>query len=101
MATKILKTLISFVLLFIVFVIGIYFIFPDTSINALVELERKAKGGKGETLVLLHGFGANKDNWTRLAKYLMSHYRIIAPDLPGFGESSSPNDIDYTVAAQV
>ncbi len=118
MATKILKTLISFVLLFIVFVIGIYFIFPDTAINALVELERKAsgvqqnnitvdglkieylEGGKGEILLLLHGFGANKDNWTRLAKHLTPYYRIIAPDLPGFGESIAPNDFDYTIDAQ-
>jgi len=32
---------------------------------------------------------------------LTPHYRIIAPDLPGFGESSSPDDIEYTVSAQV
>ena len=120
MAIKILKTLVSFVLLIAILSLGIYFIFPETAINILVQLERNVvggvrqnnitvdglnieylEGGKGETLVLLHGFGADKDNWTRTARYLTPHYRIIAPDLPGFGESSSPNDIEYTVSAQV
>ena len=46
------------------------------------------EGGKGETVLLLHGFGGDKDNWTRFSKYLTKKYHIIAPDLPGFGESS-------------
>src|SRR5687768_6020366 len=39
------------------------------------------EGGQGEPLVLLHGFGANKDNWTRTSRILTRHYRVIAPDL--------------------
>lgn len=58
-------------------------------------------GGVGEPLVLVHGFGADKENFTRVAKFLTPRYRVIIPDLPGFGESSSPMDADYTVAAQV
>jgi pimeloyl-ACP methyl ester carboxylesterase len=46
------------------------------------------EGGQGPALLLVHGFGADKDNWTRVAKYLTPHYRVIAPDLPGFGESA-------------
>lgn len=59
------------------------------------------EGGKGEVLLLLHGFGGNKDNWTRVAKYLTPHFKVIAPDLPGFGESSRNMEAAYTYAAQV
>ncbi|MDO8650604.1 MAG: alpha/beta hydrolase [Undibacterium sp.] len=58
------------------------------------------EGGKGEALMLLHGFGANKDNFTRVAHWLTPHYRVIVPDLLGFGESSHPADADYTSRAQ-
>lgn len=59
------------------------------------------EGGQGEPLMLLHGFGANKDNFTRVAKYLTPHYRVIAPDHIGFGESSHPQDASYAPLAQV
>lgn len=58
------------------------------------------EGGKGEPLMLLHGFGGNKDNFTRAARYLTSHYRVIIPDHVGFGESSRPAEADYLPAAQ-
>lgn len=59
------------------------------------------EGGQGEPLMLLHGFGGNKDNFTRAARYLTPHYRVIVPDNVGFGESSHPQQADYTSAAQV
>ena len=58
-------------------------------------------GGTGEPLVLLHGFGADKDNFTAVARFLTPHYRVIVPDLPGFGESSRPEMADYTPPVQV
>lgn len=59
-------------------------------------------GGKnaGEPLLLLHGFGANKDNFARVARFLTPQYRVIVPDHVGFGESAHPQDADYTSAAQ-
>jgi pimeloyl-ACP methyl ester carboxylesterase len=53
----------------------------------------------GDTLVMIHGFGANRDNWLRLARHFTERYRVIALDLPGFGESSKP-DASYDVASQ-
>lgn len=44
--------------------------------------------GSGEPMILLHGFGANKDAWQALAPHLKPRFRLIAPDLPCFGESS-------------
>lgn len=58
------------------------------------------EGGAGEPLILVHGFGADKDNFTRVASHLTAHYRVISLDLPGFGESSKPADADYTIDKQ-
>ena len=57
-------------------------------------------GGQGEPLLLLHGFGANKDNFTRIARQLTPHYQVIIPDHIGFGESSRPANVDYRADAQ-
>ncbi|MBU0806310.1 MAG: alpha/beta hydrolase [Gammaproteobacteria bacterium] len=43
-----------------------------------------------QTILLVHGFAANKDNWLRFARHLTQDYRVIAHDLPGFGASSKP-----------
>jgi pimeloyl-ACP methyl ester carboxylesterase len=58
------------------------------------------EGGSGAPLVLVHGFGADKDNFTRVSRWLVPHYRVIVPDLVGFGESSHLPDVDYHYAAQ-
>src|SRR5690606_39235182 len=44
--------------------------------------------------------GANRDNWLRFARRFSTDYRVVALDLPGFGESSKP-DASYDVASQV
>jgi len=54
----------------------------------------------GEPVLLMHGFGANKDNWIFYARSLGSHYRIICPDLPGFGDSDRRADLAYDSASQ-
>ena len=106
---------------FVIFLglVGVYFLFPGVTFDLLRTVERKAggldqhsidvnglrieylEGGKGDALLLLHGFGGNKDNWTRFGKHLSSHFRVIAPDLPGFGDSSADPDADYTISVQV
>lgn len=53
----------------------------------------------GETLVLLHGFAADKDNWLRFSRHLTQDYRVIALDLPGFGDSDLPPG-SYDVGTQ-
>ena len=56
--------------------------------------------GKGPTVVLLHGFGANKDNWLYFAGYLKDGYHVVIPDLPGFGDSSKIAAQKYDVDTQ-
>lgn len=59
------------------------------------------EGGEGETIVLLHGFGVNKDLWGELPAALTKNYRVIIPDLPGFGENSQIETDRYDLASQV
>jgi len=58
--------------------------------------------GKGrEAIVLIHGFGADKDHFTRVSSGLGHSIRVIIPDLPGFGESTRDHDARYRIADQV
>lgn len=57
-------------------------------------------GGDGPLLLALHGFGGDADNWLRAAPRLTRHFRIIAPDLPGFGESEATPDLSFDMPAQ-
>lgn len=51
-------------------------------------------------LVLLHGFGSSKENWLNLVPLLRSQYRVLVPDLPGFGNSSFSSRCDYRMETQ-
>lgn len=57
--------------------------------------------GRGFPLILLHGLGANKDSFLPIISRLSKRYRVIVPDLPGFGESDRPTDASYLVEDQV
>ena len=53
----------------------------------------------GPALLFVHGFTGSKEIWNRCATPLLRHYRLIMIDLPGHGDSSSTQDLDYSVAA--
>lgn len=55
---------------------------------------------RGTPILMIHGFGADKDNWTRFARFFTDH-RVVIPDLPGFGESTQQSGADYAIGAQV
>ena len=57
-------------------------------------------GGKGEPLVLIHGFAGDKDNWTRVARSLNDRFTVWAPDLLAFGDAPKDNGADYLIHAQ-
>ncbi|HVK98624.1 MAG TPA: alpha/beta hydrolase [Dongiaceae bacterium] len=49
-----------------------------------------------ETLVLVHGFNADKDHWIAMTLYL-SRYRVIIPDLGGHGQSCYDPTLAYDI----
>jgi len=59
------------------------------------------EGGNGDTVLCIHGFGGSMDHWTRFARYMTDEYRIVALDLPGFGDSSFIKGQLYTIPKQV
>lgn len=46
--------------------------------------------GDGRPLVLLHGASGSWTHWIRNILPLAAHFRVIVPDMPGFGESDAP-----------
>jgi 3-oxoadipate enol-lactonase len=54
--------------------------------------------GTGTTIVLLHGFPLDRRMWDAQIEMLSQSFRVIAPDLRGFGQSSlEPADVDSGV----
>ena len=116
---RIAKIIAALVALIVISAGGFLYIAPGSAFHLLVsamraraDLDRREirlpdglryvylEGGRGTPLLLLHGFGANKDNFTPIAALLTKHYRVIIPDHMGFGESSHPPDADYSPTAQ-
>ena len=58
------------------------------------------EGGSGPTIVLLHGFDGSRDNWVPVAKELTGNFRVLIPDLPGWGQSMPVAGEDYGAQAQ-
>lgn len=51
-------------------------------------------------VVMVHGYTGSKENWYPLAQRLRGRYRLLVPDLPGWGESERKAGEDYGYAAQ-
>ncbi len=47
------------------------------------------KEGRGPGVVLIHGFGGNRDAWAELSKRMKKEHTVVSVDLPGHGDSSS------------
>ena len=51
-----------------------------------------------ETVVMVHGNSESSRAWTCWVPHLARHYRVIRPDLPGFGASPEPADYGWSAA---
>ena len=98
----------------------LYFLFPEQLVQIMrwlmrrrARVERRTVTVDGRTwpyleggdpskpvLVMVHGFGADKDHWTFYAPWLTKDYRLIAPDLPGFGENDRDGELPFDVTSQ-
>lgn len=58
-------------------------------------------GGHGPAVVLLHGYAEDSRMWRPLAAALAQRFTVIAPDLPGIGNSSIPaSGLDMMTSAR-
>jgi pimeloyl-ACP methyl ester carboxylesterase len=57
---------------------------------------RVREAGSGPALFLVHGLSASHDIWEHVVDEFADRYRVVAPDLPGHGESDKP-DAPYTI----
>lgn len=76
---------------------------PDVSWRVLISDKTEGNAPKKgrPKLVLLHGFGGSSENWLRLAGSLRGAYDILAPDLPGFGDTPfEPEKRNYDLPSQ-
>ena len=53
------------------------------------------EGDSDQVLLLLHGLGASAERWEFVIPLFSEKYRVIVPDLIGFGHSEKPS-VDYT-----
>lgn len=49
-------------------------------------------GGSGAPVVLLHGYPQSAIMWRKVAPLLLNQYRVVCPDLRGYGDSDKPRD---------
>lgn len=55
---------------------------------------RYRQAGEGPPLVLVHGLGCSADYWVKNGPWLAAAgYRVLAPDLPGFGQTEGPRGL--------
>lgn len=53
--------------------------------------------GSGTPTLFLHGVADSSDVWSPVISRLQTHYRCLAPDLPGFGRSTAPENFDCSL----
>jgi pimeloyl-ACP methyl ester carboxylesterase len=65
-----------------------------------VQLHYLTAGYGPATVILLHGFAETSRMWRPIIPTLAEKFTVIAPDLPGIGDSSIPDKIDMLEAAK-
>lgn len=96
----------------------LYLVFPGTCLGALAQAARCSagvsrheiqvddhrwvylEGGTGDVMLFIHGYGANKDFWGDMVRAFGGSYRVIVPDVPGFGENSQVEGDLYDIPSQ-
>jgi abhydrolase domain-containing protein 6 len=112
------RMLLAGVIVAVIAMAALYQFQPDVLIEARFAAERLRAGaserrivvgdhewryleaGAGPPLLLVHGFSGSKENWLPLLPYLVDRHRVIAVDLPGWGETTRLQDADYGIPAQ-
>jgi pimeloyl-ACP methyl ester carboxylesterase len=72
--------------------------YKTVKIDGLDIFYREAGSPANPTVLLLHGFPTSSQMFRNLMPQLAAHYHVVAPDYPGYGNSSAPpvDKFDYT-----
>jgi len=70
--------------------------FKTVKVDALDIFYREAGNKNKPVILLLHGFPSSSHMYRDLINDLSEDYHLIAPDYPGFGQSSSPSPSAYS-----
>ena len=113
------KKILIAVLVIIVALVACYYAIPEKVAGYMMDAARSKagltkkeikiddhnivylEGGKGPTILLLHGYTGNKDLWLNFAGYLTKDYHVVIPDIPGYGESSMIEKDSYDLSNQM
>lgn len=73
-------------------------VYRTVKINGLDIFYREAGSKDANVVLLLHGFPTSSHNFRNLIPALADEFRLVAPDYPGFGNSSMPpvDQFEYT-----
>jgi len=68
------------------------------NVEGLEIFYREAGSRDAPTVLLLHGFPSSSHMFRNLIPVLAANYHVVAPDFPGYGESSAPpvGDFEYS-----
>jgi len=69
--------------------------YRSADIQGVSVFYREAGPADAPAVLLLHGFGASSHMFRELIPALATRYRVIAPDLPGFGQTTVAPGVDF------
>ena len=70
--------------------------YRTVEVQSIDVFYREAGPQEAPAVLLLHGFPSSSRMWEPLLPLLADRYHLIAPDYPGFGNSSAPSPADFT-----
>lgn len=71
------------------------------SIGDISYYENRQNKHEKPSVLLVHGFGAYKENWIRFAREFKQDFHVVVIDLPGHGKSVQTMELDYSLPNQV
>jgi len=73
----------------------------NISIGEISYYENRQDKQQKPSVVLVHGFGAYKENWLRFAREFKDDFHVVVVDLPGHGKSVQGIELYYSLPNQV
>ena len=69
--------------------------YHQAQVDGVGVFYREAGPRDAPTIILLQGFPSSSRGYAMLIPILATHYHVVAPDFPGFGQSDAPSPAEY------